>query len=140
MADSIKASLDSVKTLQDSVKAFNRNQRLVLMSNDTLSIEFTGKELFLEVWDGGILDNDMISIYLNGEILKKEITLTGKKETIELPVSNNNFKLKIVALNTGNLGMNTVSFAVKDTHDVIKGFGSRLNKGESFDVEFIRKR
>lgn len=138
LADSIKSSQDSSNLIQDSIKVFNNRQEMVLMSKDILLIEYLGKGLILEVWDGVIIDNDKISIYVNDTILKEEITLTGNKKKIHLPVTKDYFKLKIVALNIGLSGVNTVNFAVSDSIGV-KEFSSRLNTGESFDVEFRRE-
>lgn len=138
LADSIKITQDTIDTVQDSIKVFNKNQELVLMSNDKLLIEYQGKELTLEVWDGAIIDNDKISIYLNDSIFRENITLTRDKKLINLPITEDSFKLKIVALNIGRAGMNTVNFAVKDTVDV-KEFISKLEKGETCEVEFRRE-
>jgi hypothetical protein len=138
--DSIKIHQDSIDTVHDSVnvKVFNKQQKMVLMSNDELLIKYLGTDLTLEIWDGAIPDNDKISIYLNDEIFKENITLTNNKKMFNLPAGEDKFKLKIVALNLGNAGVNTVTFAVKDTVDV-KEFSSRLNTGETFDIEFSKE-
>lgn len=121
-----------------SIKAFNQQQKMVLMSDEILIIEFIGNDLSLEFWDGAIVDNDKISILFNDQILKEDITLTREKKSIKLPVSDNNFKLKIQALNIGGAGVNTVNFAIKDSSEV-KEFSSRLNTEEFFEVEFQKK-
>lgn len=138
IADSIKTIKNLPAELPGEIKEFNDKQNVVLMSNDKLLIDFSGNFLTLEVWDGAILDNDKIKIYLNDSLIEQEITLTKSKKTIELPANLKLFKVKIVALNIGDTGINTVNFALKDAIE-IKEFTSRLNKGESFEAEFRRR-
>jgi len=121
--------------IKQAIKSLSENQKLVLMSNEKLLIECSKTDLYLDVWDGGYVDGDSISIYLNNKILQKNILLTKARKTFKLTAPAESFNLKIVALNTGTRGANTASCEVKDQNNV-RQFSSNLNKGESFDIEF----
>ncbi len=139
MTDTIKMNQDSMIISKDSIKVLNAQQNLKIKSNDKLLNEFLGNDIFIEIWDGEVEDNDMISIYLNDEIFKEKIRLKSKKLNITLPNTADTFKLKIVALNEGYSGINTVNFAVNDAHGT-KEFTSNLKKGEFFDMEFRKSK
>ena len=80
----------------------------------------------------------MIKIYVNDEIFNESITLTSKKKEVIIPNGEGKLRLKIVALNNGKSGINTVNFELNNSYNV-KGFSSILNKGESFHLEFKKK-
>ncbi len=139
VTDKEKTRQDSLDRVKPPVEVLNKNKKLVLKSNDELFFEYSGNELLIEFWDGAVVDNDMISIYLNDEILKDNITLKREKGSISIPIIEDTFKLKIVALNEGAAGINSVNFTVKNVIGE-KEFSSLLNKGESFIVDFRVKR
>lgn len=130
-------NLDSEDTtaIKKTIKSLSEEQKIVLMSNEKLVVECSPKNLSLDFWDGAYVDGDRISIYLNDNILVENVLLTASKRTIKLTPPGKSFKLKIVALNTGERGGNSGSFEVKDQNNV-KPFISNLNKGESFEIEF----
>lgn len=107
----------------------------VFTSNDVLLITAWGNDLTIEVWDGDLQDNDEIAIYLNDVLKREKVILKHIKTTIALPSKENKFSLKIVALNEGRSGKNTLYFSLKNA-GTDKVYVSNLKKGESFDIEF----
>ncbi|MEQ8518642.1 MAG: hypothetical protein RLN79_07860 [Cytophagales bacterium] len=107
----------------------------VLTSNEKLEIVNRDNKISLEVWDGYFQDDDRISIYLNNELIQENLVLRNDKQVIALPQDKSKYLLKIVALNEGSSGINTVNFRLKNSSEV-KEFVSMLRKGESFSIDF----
>lgn len=126
---------DDTTSMKEAVKSISDDQKIVLTSNEKLIVECSKKSLTLDVWDGAYVDGDCISVYLNNKVLAENISLTATKKTIKFTAPAEIFKLKIVALNTGERGGNSACFEVKDKNNV-KPFISKLNKDESFEIEF----
>ena len=95
-------------------------------------------KISLEVWDGYFQDDDRISIYLNNELIEENLVLRNDKQVIALPQDKSKYLLKIVALNEGSSGINTVNFRLKNSSEV-KEFVSMLRKGESFSIDFKKE-
>jgi hypothetical protein len=107
----------------------------IFTSNEVLLINEWKNGLTLEVWDGDLQDNDEIAIYLNNVLKRNKIVLMHKKTIIDLPPNNQNFKIKIVALNEGRSGKNTINFKLKNA-GTGKDYVCELKKGESFIIDF----
>lgn len=112
------------------------NADSIFTSNEELIINKWGNDgIVMEVWDSGIQDSDLIAIYLNDKIIEEKIFLTNEKTIIKLPTGSDSFKLKIVALNEGHVGINTFHFRLKNVGNN-KDYISELRKGESFVIDF----
>jgi hypothetical protein len=125
--------------IKQAMKKISENQQVVLMPNEKLSIECSKTDLCLDVWDGAYFDYDSISVYLNNKPFQENILLTKAIKTFKIIPPADKFNIKITALNLGQRGVNSVSFAVKDKNN-IKQFLLKLNKGESFNIEFHIKK
>ena len=124
--------------IKQAVKSLSEKQKMVLMSNEKIVIESSKTDLYLDIWDGAYVDGDSISIYLNNKILQENIHLTKTRKTIKLPTKKESLRLTIVALNIGQRGANSVSYELKEKDNAIQ-FISKLNKGESFNIEILIK-
>ena len=88
---------------------------------DGRSISYT-KELLVEaenitisLWDHGRQDGDIVSIYLNGELVVSKHTLTYKKKVYEVKLNNAKPNdLFLYAHNLGRFAPNTVSIEIND--------------------------
>lgn len=107
-------------------------------SNEVLSINEWQEGLTIEVWDGNIQDNDEIAIYLNDELKREKVVLRHKKALIDLPPNESKFRVKIVALNEGLSGKNTLNFRLRNA-GTDKEYISVLRKGESFIIDFRKE-
>ena len=80
-------------------------------------------EIVLEIWDGNNVDNDRVTILMNGETVLSNHVLTKERKKITLPVGGNELNIiSIVANNEGNDPPNTASIQLSDgdTHyDII---------------------
>lgn len=82
------------------------------------SISIQSPHLNLKVWDNGSFkDGDIVSIYLNNEIIAKNVKLFKEEEAfslnIEINPSQNNYLL-VKSVDEGTLSPSTVSLLVND--------------------------
>ena len=80
------------------------------------SYEWTSDTLKLDVWDGGKIDGDVISILMDDKPLLKGYTLTQGKKRIEIPLPGHGTKyaIIIIAQNEGNEAPNTADILLID--------------------------
>ena len=72
-------------------------------------------EIVLEIWDGNNVDNDRITIMMNGEAVLKDHILTKEKKKINLAMGGNELNIiSIVANNEGNDPPNTANIQLAD--------------------------
>ena len=70
-------------------------------------------------------------------LIKENVVLKNRKAIIELPDNKESFRLKIVALNEGSVGINTLNFKFKDATNNNE-YVSKLKTGEFFFIEFSK--
>lgn len=91
----------------------------------------------IRLWDNASEDGDIVSVYLNGEWLIENHTLTNAGTTFtfgtnKLRIGQND--LVVYALNEGTTGPNTVSIAVNGQE--IPNFRPGLTTGEAVRINF----
>jgi len=132
----IDSILKSPKPLDKPVEVKVRHLTeniLQLKNDDKISIKWKSDKIVINVWDGSKEDNDMISIYFNDTLIEEDLIIMNEKKSIEIP--NNTGVLKIIAINTGDKGQNTVNILLKD-NDELKHMMSVLNAGEEVLIKF----
>lgn len=131
--------VDSVSTLKNEnnqdkreEKAYVKQDDSVLSANDEIKARISGNTVFLKLWDGNKQDKDMVAVYVNDIVVKEKVILRNKKIIIELLDIKAGDKLKIVALNEGFAGRNTLNFQISGNKEYV----SKMSKGECFRVVF----
>jgi len=121
-------ALEDVKTniLEDS---------LTLTSNEKLMINQWGNDASIILWDGERQDYDAVSVYLNGKLIRERIILKRTAAVVSLPTEDSVFQLKIIALNEGLSGLNTLNFRLENVGNE-QDYVSILKTGESFIIDF----
>ncbi|MBI5915458.1 MAG: hypothetical protein HY842_08780 [Bacteroidetes bacterium] len=77
-------------------------------------LEVRSKTVRIRVWDSGTVDGDVLSLFLNGELIVKNYRVTRQKhETIVQLDKPTNF-LILHALNVGSISPNTIAVSVDD--------------------------
>jgi hypothetical protein len=109
-AAKIKVVYDTPKTRQIAPSATDEITKGVEKIMD-----WESDTLYLEVWDGGNVDEDKISISLNGALLLKHYVLAKQKKVVKvfLPAHSKS-RLVILAENEGNEPPNTADLILKD--------------------------
>ncbi|MDP6543446.1 MAG: hypothetical protein QGH60_05600 [Phycisphaerae bacterium] len=73
--------------------------------------------VYINIRDSHKQDGDIVAVYIDG-VLKQTVKLTNRGTTLMLPLAFGHHRLEVVALNTGDEGLNTASVKISG---VVKG-------------------
>jgi hypothetical protein len=86
-----------------------------ITSGDVKVYEWESDTLVLDIWDGGHIDGDVVSVWFNGKAVLNNYTLTKDKKRLSIPlVPGIENILTIVAGNEGNEAPNTANLLLTD--------------------------
>ena len=71
-------------------------------------------DVTITVWDHGAEDVDIITIYLNGKVLKSNLKLTNKKQTFQVKLSQGQNRFEVEAVNEGSTPPNTATVEISN--------------------------
>jgi hypothetical protein len=77
-------------------------------------LEVKSRNVRIKVWDNGTVDGDVLSLFLNGELLLKNYRVTRNKNTIPVKLEKPVNYIILHAINTGSISPNTVAVSVDD--------------------------
>ncbi len=77
-------------------------------------LEWSTDSCIIEVWDGGVIDGDVVSILLNDIPVLNKYTLTKARKQLRLPLTKNASTITIVAEDEGVNPPNTAEIALHD--------------------------
>ena len=79
------------------------------------TIETSSKEITINLYDNGTIDNDTVSVYLDKKLVVSKQRLTGKPISIKFELDEDNVyhELVMVAENLGEIPPNTSLMVVK---------------------------
>lgn len=126
---------DNLDSVTDILKPKSNDDLLVLKNGDKDSVLWNSDKILLEVWDGSKEDGDKIDVYFNDTLVKHHLVTKKKPIVIEIPFGMKLSTLKIVAINEGKVGINTVNILLSNDHDA-KPYISKLRKGEEVEIHF----
>lgn len=78
------------------------------------TIKTTKETIRILVWDHGTIDDDIITVYFNGKLIRNQLHLDAEKISIELDLRVGNNYLVVYAENLGKIPPNTSSMIIKD--------------------------
>jgi hypothetical protein len=78
------------------------------------TVEVTNPVVKIQVYDKNRVDGDIISIYLNGEVLIEDLEVTKEKKEFTLNLKEGSNTLVMYALNAGRIPPNTAAIAVNN--------------------------
>lgn len=128
---------DSIKNKVRDIKLIDTLNLNILKPNDITSIPTTSKRLRFQIYDGGQIDGDIISVYQDGKLILSKHKISARRETIEISVEKRKTQLKIVSESIGNIGSNTAMVEVFDGNTTIKTM-TNLKKGEVTLIDIIK--
>jgi hypothetical protein len=130
---------DSLRKLDSLMKIQHEEFKTVqfLKRNDKLNVIWKGDDVVFNVWDGSKEDNDRVNIYFNDKIILENLLITNLKKNIKIPFTGSKGILRILALNEGEAGMNSVNFELINGDNLIPVM-SNLKKKEEVYIEFNR--
>lgn len=80
----------------------------------TQTYQFSSDSVWIEIWDGGKLDGDIITVLLNERPVLARYTLTADKKQLRLPLQKGQNTLIIIADNEGNEPPTTADILLHD--------------------------
>jgi hypothetical protein len=80
------------------------------------TVVVSADSLMLSLYDNGVVDGDVVSVYVNGVnvIQDQKLTASAFRKTIVAPKENSVFEIKLVAENLGSLPPNTGLMIIQD--------------------------
>lgn len=112
----------------------------VINPDSVINIRRWGSETFpVEVWDNAAEDGDLISLYLNGEVIAEKVELFHEHKRFDVSKSllkDGENDLVVFALNQGSSGPNTVSMSVNGKEVDLGSFARGLKTGNAVRVDF----
>ena len=129
-----KEKRDKINLVRD-LDSLNMN---IVRKNETLNIFTSNDTVELVLFDAGKEDNDRISLYVNDEVLWEDYAAMRAERRERIPLESEATAIKIVALNNGTIGENTIKFHIILEETVVESL-TNLKAGEEATF-IIRKK
>ena len=116
-----------------------QNAEYEITNGITKQFEWKGDTCTLDIYDGGVIDGDEVSLLFNGETILSNYVLTKQKKQLKLLLKKNrNNTITIVAEYEGKVPPNTANVILSDgsRHYKIKAFN---NAGEKANIIIHKK-
>jgi hypothetical protein len=81
------------------------------------SFQTTSKEVYLELWDGGAMDQDSLTVSLNGTIIAPAFEITAQRRKVSMSLKKGMNTISIKALNEGSQAPNSARIYFDDGTD-----------------------
>ena len=90
------------------------NEPPTITAGTDVAFDWESDTLYLEVWDGGRVDNDQINIVYNNQLVLSRYLLKAEKKLIAIPVAAGETQLRILAVQEGSEPPNTANLLLRD--------------------------
>ncbi|WP_044398459.1 hypothetical protein [Lacinutrix sp. Hel_I_90] len=129
---------DSVKQNINLSKMMDSVQMNVLKSNQVMSVFSKSKTVRIEIYDGGQLDGDRISLKANDKTLLTNFETKAQPKVLNLELKEKKTALVLTANNTGSISTNTAVIEIFVDGQKIRAL-SNLKTNESTQVDLYLK-
>lgn len=111
----IMKQIDERSAASDSATKKNiKNSTVKIVNEKGKEFLITGNTIKLTIWDNGQVDEDRISILLNGKFILENYSITSTVKILEISLSDKQIDtIKIIALNEGSLPPNTAAIKIE---------------------------
>ncbi len=134
----VKEKINTVEKAFATITAPTNNLRSTPIKKDeNLNVFVDNKKVTLIIYDAGKVDNDRISLSINGEKIIKDYSIDATKKEIEITLEEGRSVIQVIALNVGTRAPNTVKVEIQDGHKTISTRTS-LKKGEEASLTLIK--
>ena len=110
----------------------------IIKKDEVLSVFSSSETVNLTMFDAGQDDGDIVTILVNGRIILKDYEVTTKKETLTVALDSPKTVLKVIAVNTGSIGGNTVKIDISDGTNTIETL-TNLKAKETASFAILKK-
>ena len=107
----LEKNIQKVKTKIDSLY---KTSAITLTKNSYKSLNINNNKIKVKIWDAGVEDEDMISIFLNKKLILENYKIKKKKKNISFKLLKGENKIVIKARNEGVYPPNTAMFELTD--------------------------
>lgn len=112
---SVKLNLpEKAKVLMTPDGTKDTNISAIVTSKKSETFEVKNGEVQLEVWDGGITDQDSLTVSLNGQTVEAPFQITADKKVFQIKLKKGENIIKIKALNEGSQAPNSARILLID--------------------------
>ncbi len=131
-------SADTAKILPDTIATEPVGAGQKITEGSDKQIEWGKPTCTLEIWDGGVIDGDVITVLVNGKELLANLVLTNEKKIISIPLAPKVNTITIVAVDEGNNSPNTAEMVLTDgnVQHKVTAFNK---KGKTANIVITRK-
>ena len=126
-----KKNINLAKTM-DSI------QMNILRSKQTMSVFSKSKNIRIEIFDGGQLDGDKVTLQYNGNTILRNFETKRERKSIPLTLVNKKNTFILTADNVGSMSTNTAVIEIFVDDSKIKAL-TNLNAGEQTQIDFYLK-
>ncbi len=110
----------------------------VVKSNENLNIFTKTKNVIVSIYDAGKVDDDRVNLYLDGELILENYSITREKKEIPITITKALTSIKVTALNVGDSAPNTVKVEILDGPNLITTRTS-LDTNESAVLTLVKQ-
>jgi hypothetical protein len=107
-----------------------------IKKDENLNVFVTNKKVILVIYDAGKVDDDRISLTINGEEILTNYSIDSVKKEIEITLEKGKSVIEVTALNEGTSSPNTVKVEIKDGYKTISTRTS-LKTGEKASLTIL---
>ena len=129
---------DSVKQKLKNTKLLDTINLNVLKKNETTSVLTKSNKVRFLVYDGGQIDDDVVTIKKNGKVILNNYRITANKKVVEVTLDSKQVQLTVHSISEGSIGSNTAIIEIIDGTNTIKTM-TNLKKGEVTRIDLINK-
>lgn len=129
---------DSIKDKFKNLKIIDTLNLNVLKKNEVTSIPTSSSKIKFYIYDGGQIDDDIISILKDDEMILSKHRISDKKEIVEININKDRTQLTILSESVGSIGSNTAIIEIFDNGTSIKTM-TNLKKGETTKIDIIKR-
>lgn len=122
---------------QEERKAAEKPEQKEITEGKPHKIKVKNEIIDFFIWDGGKLDYDQVSIYVNNQELLRQYTLTASLKKFNISMEQKEMSIKILALNEGNEPPNTADIVIKDGNEIHHILAYNL-KGKFAEIILIK--
>lgn len=129
--DSLKETIDIVKTMKDS-------QMNILRNKQTMSVFSKSKNIRVEIFDGGQLDGDRITLKFNNKIVLDNYETNKERKSLPFTLNNKKSTFILTAENVGTMSTNTAVIEIFVDNSKFRAL-TNLKAGEQTQIDFYLK-
>lgn len=129
---------DSIKKKVNLVKIMDSVQMNILKSNQVMSVFSKSKIVRIEIYDGGQLDGDRVTLKANNSVLLDNFETTENPKVLNIKLDHKKTTLVLTANNVGSISTNTAVIEIFIDNQKIRAL-SNLNTNEFTQVDLYLK-